>query len=951
MTSEQFTASFHSTRWDQRFDLTGKRQFTTDCPGQRGRAWLLGREAECAALDRLLEAVRAGESRALVMCGEPGVGKTALLEHLAERAADCRVVRIAGVESEMELAFAGLHQLCAPMLGHLDALPVPQGDALRTTFGSRSGSAPDRFLVGLAVLGLLSEVAAERPLICLVDDAQWLDQASVQVLAFVARRLVAESVSLVFGSRVAGAGLAGLPELVIGGLREEDARALLDAVLTGPLDERVRDQIVGETRGNPLALLELARGMAVEELAGGFGLPDALPLPGSIEESFRRQVDALPAGTRRLLQLAAAEPTGDPTLVWRAAGRLGVGADAAKPAAEAGLIEFGARVRFRHPLVRSAAYRSASARERREVHYGLAEATDPKLDPDRHAWHRARAAEGPDEDIAGELERSARRAQARGGLAAAAAFCERAAVLTPDPARRAGRALAAAQAMHQAGARDAALDLLAMAEAGPPDELAQARTSLLRGQMAFASGRSPDGPPLLLEAARRLESLDVQLARKTYLDALFAAMYVGPLAGEVGLAEVAKAARDAPAAPRGSRASDLLLDGLAMLITDGYAAGTPVVRQALKAFRDGGLSGEEELRWLLVAIRAAHEIWDDEIWQDLAARQIQLARDAGALTLLPLALSQRIFMHLHAGELTAAASLVEELETIKEATRTGLPAYGAMTLAGWQGRSREASRLIEATLNDATSRGEGIGVSQAYYTGSVLGNGLGRYEDAMASAELASGYPEELGHCNWVLVELIEAAVRCGEAARAAAALEQLTSVTGPSGTPWSLGIEARSRALLSEGEAAENLYRESIARLNSAPAKADLARAHLLYGEWLRRQRRRSDARAQLRTAHDMLDAMGMEAFAERARRELRATGETARKRTATTTHDLTAQEAQIARLARDGLSNPEIAARLFLSPRTVQYHLSKVFTKLDINSRNQLTYVLPANPDTTQH
>ncbi len=909
---------------------------------------LLGRGAECGVLDQLAEAVCAGESRALVVHGEPGVGKTALLEYLAGQASGCQVARTAGVQSEMELAFAGLHQLCASMLDRLQALPAPQERALQTTFGLRLGPAPDLFLVGLAVLGLLAEVAADRPLLCLVDDAQWLDRASAQVLVFVARRLGAESVGLVFGARVVGAELAGLPELVAGGLREQDARALLDSVLTGPLDAQVRDQIVAEARGNPLALLELPRGLAPAELAGGFGLPGAVALPDAIDASFRRRVAALPTKSRRLLLLAAADPTGDPVLVWQAAGQLGIGAAAARPAAQAGLAELAAGVRFRHPLVRSVAYLSASAQERQQVHRALAEATDPQTDPDRRAWHRAQAAQGPDENIAAELERSASRAQARGGLAAAAAFLERAALLTPDPAVRARRALDAAQAHLQAGAFGKALDLLAVAEAGPTDELARAKTCLLRGQMAFASSQSIDGPALLLEAARRFETLDAQLAWETYLDALSAAMYVGRLADQAGLAEVAKAASDAPAAPRASHAADLLIDGLATLINDGHAAGTPVVRQALQAFRDGGLSADEELRWFFAAIRAAHEIWDDESWQDLATRQVQLARDIGALTVLPLALSQRVFVHVHAGEFTAAASLTEELDAIKEATGNGLPAYGAMALAGWQGRDSEASRLIEATIKDATARGEGIGLSLAYYTASVLSNGLGRYDDALASAELATRYPEELGHSNWGLVELIEAAVRGGQPDRAAAALERLASVTGPSGTPWGRGIEARSRALLSEGEAAERLYRESIALLSAGPARAELARAHLLYGEWLRRERRRADARGQLRTAHGMLEAMGMEGFAERARRELRATGEAARKRTFATRLELTAQEAQIARLVREGLSNPEIATRLFLSPRTVQYHLGKVFTKLGITSRRQLRRILPATPDT---
>src|SRR5216683_1424782 len=450
-------------------------------------AGLTDRFRERGVLDRFVAGVRAGEGRALVVRGEPGVGKTVLLDYLAARASKCLVVRAAGVESEMELAYAGLHQLCAPMLDHAESLPVPQREALQTAFGLSTGPVPDRFLVGLAVLGLLSETAGERPLVCVVDDQQWLDNASAQALGFAARRLAADPVGLVFAARIPGKDMAGLPELVVEGLAERDARALLESVLTGPLDARVRDRIIADTHGNPLALLELPRGLTPAQLAGGFGLGGAVPLDGRIEESFGRQLEMLPAQTRRLVQLAAADPSGDPVLVWRAAGRLAIGAGAAGPAVEAGLAEFGARVRFRHPLVRSAAYRSASVRTRQELHGALAEVTDPAVDPDRRAWHRAQAAPGPDEDVAAELERSAGRAQARGGLAAAAAYLERATVLTPDPAQRAGRALAAAQAKVQAGASDAALNLLAMAEAGPLSDLQHARADLVRAQLAFAT--------------------------------------------------------------------------------------------------------------------------------------------------------------------------------------------------------------------------------------------------------------------------------------------------------------------------------------------------------------------------------------------------------------------------------------------------------------------------------
>ena len=906
---------------------------------------LTDRHAECDVLGRLVAAVRAGESRALVVHGEPGVGKTALLEYLAGQASGCRVAHAGGVQSEMELAFAVLHQLCAPMLDRLERLPAPQRDALRTAFGLSAGPAPDRFLIGLAVLGLLSEMAGERPLVCIVDDEQWLDSASAQVLAFVARRLGAESVGLVFGARVPTGDLAGLPELVIGGLREDDARTLLDSALTGPLDTLVRDQIVAEAHGNPLALLELPRGWTAAELAGGFGLPGAVPLAGRIEESFRRQLAALPAQPRRLLQLAAAEPTGDPVLVWRAAGRLGICAEAAGPAVEAGLAEFGVRVRFRHPLVRSAAYQSAPTDDLREIHAALAEVTDSASDPDRLTWHRAAATAAPDENVATELERSAGRAQARGGLSAAAAFLERAMLLTPDPGRRADRAIAAAEAKHQAGAPDVAAELLVMAEAGPLEELARARISLLRGQMAFSAGNSSDTPRLLIDAARRFEALDARLARETYLEALSAAL-LGHRTSQIGTSEIARAARGATAAPPSdSRAPDLLLEGMATLVTDGYETGVPAVQRALSVFRDGDLPIGEQLRWLFVATRCAIDIWDDESWRDLAIRQVELARAVGALSLLPFAITQRFGMHLHAGEFATVAQLVDEFSVLKEATATGLPDFGTMMLAAWQGRSREAFRLIDEFITDMSERGQGYGVSLPHYTASVLYNGLGRYSDAMASAELASEQRDDLAFANLALAELIEAAVRGGQPGRAAAAMRRLTELTLPSGTAWGLGVAARSRALLSEGDEAERLYREAIGHLSSAPARTELARAHLLYGEWLRRQRRRREAREHLHTARDMLEAMGMDAFAERAGRELRATGETARKRTAATARDeeLTAQEAQIARLAREGLSNPEIGTRLFISARTVQYHLGNIFAKLGIASRIQLSHVLP--------
>jgi DNA-binding CsgD family transcriptional regulator len=943
---------------------------------------LRDRRSERATLDGLVKAVRTGHSQVLVVRGEPGVGKTALLDYLVGQLQGCRLVRATGVQSEMELAFAGLHQLCVPMFDHLGRLPVPQRDALRTAFGMSAGPPPDRFLVGLAVLTLLSEVAEERPLVCLVDDEQWLDHASEKALGFAARRLGAEPVGLVFAARVPGEELAGLPQLAVEGLEEGEARALLDSVLTGPLDARVRDQIVAEARGNPLALLELPRGLTPEQLAGGFGLPGAQPgaepLSGRIEDSFRRQIDALPAQTRRLLMLAAADPSGDTLLVRRAAGQLGIGVEVEAPAVEEGLIDFTGRVRFRHPLVRSAAYRSASLQERRELHGALAAATDPDADPDRRAWHRAQAAAGPDEEVAAALEHWAGRAQARGGLAAAAAFSERAALLTPDPGRRAQRLIAAARASQDAGELEAALRLLVVVEAERLDPRQAAEVERLRGLIASDQRREGDAARLLLSAARKLEPLDPALTRETYLESLVAASLAGDLGRPGGRREVAEAARAGPADPGPPRAVDVLLDALTLRLTQGYAAAAPALARALELLLTMDVSTAEGRRWLwLAGGRAgsvAIELWDAESWYALAARQVQVARDTGALVQLRFAITHLGLYHIVGGELSTAERLIEEDRLIAEATGPPNVAYAEMMLAAWQGREEEASELIDAVVQLATERGTGILVAFAACASAVLSNGLGRH-DAARDAVAPIFEHDYLGYGHLVVPELAEAAARTGDVALIQATLDWLSERTRVTPTDWVLGIEARIRALLSallgDGEAADRWYRKSIEHLGRTRIRAQLARSHLLYGEWLRRDRRRAEAREQLRTAHGMLESMGMQAFAERAQRELLATGETARRRTipasprsasprgagprsagpqgagpqgASVTEALTAQEAQVARLARDGLSNPEIGARLFISPRTVQYHLRSVFTKLGIVSRAQLQHALPA-------
>jgi len=910
---------------------------------------LAGRRSERDVLDRLIDAVGAGESRALVLDGEPGVGKTALLEYVVEQASAFRVVRAAGVQSEMELAFAGLHQLLASMLDRLDDLPAPQREALRTAFGLASGRPPDRFFVGLAVLNLLSDVAEEQPLLCVVDDEQWLDRGSADVLAFVARRLGAESVGLIFAARAISDDLAGLPELVVGELSEVEAGALLDSILTAPLDPRVREQIISETRGVPLAMLELLRDLTPAELAGGFGLAGGVPVSGSVEETFRRRIDALPSDSRRLVRLAAADPVGDPLLVWRAAERLDIATDAATAPAQVGLLEFGARVRFRHPLVRSTAYWSASLQERQEAHRALAEATDAELDPDRHAWHRAHAAPGPDEDVAEELERSAARAQARGGLAAAAAFLERSAELTLAPARRAERLLAAVRAKRDAGAFDAALNLLVTLET-ELDPYSTAEAEHLRGQIALEQQRASDAALLLLSAAGRLTPLDAPLARETHLEALLAAMWAGDLDRPGGVLAAAEAARAAPAAPDPPRAVDVVLDALAIRLTEGYEAGAPLLTRALQLLLAQDMGSDEVGRSLwLAASRStqaiATELWDADAVHTLATRQLEVAREAGALVQLRLALNFLGGSLVYSGELARAELLFDEDRLVAEATGNQPVLYNDVLLAVWGGREAKATELLEATRREASARGMGRFVTNLTYLEAVLGNALGRY-DAAREAAWRAFERDELGFGSLIVPELAEAASRAGDAALLRTTLNWLTERAHVTPTEWARGIEARVRALSSDGAAAEALYREALERLGRTRLRIELGRTHLLYGEWLRREQRRVDAREQLRIAHEMLSTMGVEAFADRARRELLATGETVRKRRVETRDDLTAQEAQIARLARDGLTNPEIGAQLFISPRTVQYHLRKVFLKLGISSRAELDRVLPGDP-----
>jgi DNA-binding CsgD family transcriptional regulator/tetratricopeptide (TPR) repeat protein len=907
----------------------------------------LGRRAECEVLDGMLAAARNQHSATLVIRGEAGLGKSALLDYAVRSASDLKLVRTSGVESESELAFAALHQLCRPMLDLLDRLPGPQRGALMVAFGLEDGPAPDRLLVALAALGLLAETAEEQPLLCVVDDAHWLDDASAQVLGFVGRRLLAEPVALIFAARASVSGpdhLAGLPELSLRGLDDEHAQVILASVTPGLLDERVRNRIIEETHGNPLALLELGKGRGATELAGGFGIPITGDLPAWIETEYVERLSQLPDDAQRLILIAAAEPVGDSTLILRAAQVLGIDVSAVRTARESGLLEMGATARFRHPLVRSAVYRAAAPDVRRAVHRALAAATDQSADPDRRAWHRAHAASGPDEEVAAELIDSASRALGRGGVAAAAAFWARAVALTPDPERRATRALDAAEAKYAAGDFEAAQTLLALAEVGPHDDLRDAGVERMRAQIAFALRRGRDAPLLLLRAAQRLETLDANAARRAYLEALVASVYAGRLVSDRDVDAVALAAKTAPPGTDPGAPPEVLIRGLAIRLTDGYAAAAPMLKEALRLQQ----AMPQRLDWMCVSYNlVAMDLWDDEACFQLASGQVRLARASGTLSWLPFALDYLAEHLIQAGELVQASALLSESEHIDPGTRAATLPYVPIILAAWHGDAPSVAKLSKVMGHGASERGEGAALTYMDYAQAVLYNGLGSYERAAEAAKKASDV-DELVISPWALPELVEAAARSGQTETAAAALDRLAEIALASGTDCALGAEKRSRALLSEGESADGCYRDAIELLGRSRTRTGLARTHLVYGEWLRRENRRVDAREQLGIAHDMLTAMGIQGFAGRARRELLATGATVRKRTVDTRGELTPQEVEIARLARDGHTNPEIGAQLFISARTVEWHLGKVFAKLGVGSRRELRRALP-DPEPT--
>jgi DNA-binding CsgD family transcriptional regulator len=900
---------------------------------------LLGRVEERARLDGVLEGARDGRSGVVLVRGAAGIGKTALLEYAVEQASGFQVVRASGVESEMELAFAALHQVCSPFLSGLDHLAKPQRVGLETAFGLSAGSPPDPFFVGLGVLSLLSEAAAGRPVLCAVDDVQWLDRASALALGLVARRLEADRVALVLAVRdsVEVKELSGITELRLDGLSAADSRQLLSSGLPGRVDERVIERILAETEGNPLALIELPRGMSAEELAGGFGLLEKLGLSGRIEASFRRRLEPLPVDTRRLLLVAAAEESGDAALLWQACALLGVGLDAAGPAEDENLIHIDSSVRFFHPLVRSTAYEAASTKERRQAHAALAQVIDPVRDPDRYAWHRAEAAAGPNEEVAAELQRSAQRAQTRGGVAAAAAFLERSVALTLDAGSRSVRALDAAEARHQAGGYDRALELVAIAEAGPLDQIQHAQADRLRGLIIYARSGRRDGALELLRAADALAPLDRVLSRTTFIEALQAAesSTTEGITAEVGRALIGLAESEPP------DPTVLLLRGYGALIVDGFPRGLDFLRQAVDGFQSAPFRGDEDLDVLSMAATAATILWNDAGWDHLTARTVQLARDAGAVgNWLPEALDIRAGFLANTGDLSDAIATLHEADAVRIATGvpTGWGQVGRAT--GLREGGTAVCESLQRRLRDEFDHAK-VSTMASYIEGSLamLYNGLGLYRDAF-KAGVRSRERHAGGGYGLALAELVEAAARCDETDVAHSALEALTARTQMGGSDWALGVEANSRALISDEANAESLYREAIERLSRTRMRLPLARAHLLYGEWLRRANRRVDARHQLSTAHDMFDDMGATSFAARARHELAATGVTAHSRRAATLDQLTPQEQRIATMAAQGLSDAQIASQLYISRATVDYHLRKVFRKLGVRSRNQLVH-----------
>ena len=912
---------------------------------------LRNRTREIGAIDSLLERARSNAGGALVLRGEPGVGLTALLDYGADEVRDMWVLRVAGVEAEAHVAYGALHRLLAPDVWwrHHMHLPLAQRFALEQAFGLEVPGNDERpaelnaLLVGLGTLSLLARAAEERPVLCAVDDVEQLDEHSASALALVARRLGADRVAMLFARREPSDArdfFGDLDELVVGGLDVVDARALIDAVYGHRLDSDVRERILAETDGNPRAIVELPSVFPAPSVSL-FGEP--LPLAKRFEQHFVTTLSNLSKNAQETVLLASLLHDGSTTLFWSASALLGLPSDAYREAEDAGLLRIGTRVVLCGSLLRSAVYSSATPEDRRRVHLALAGAAAAAGDSVQSVWHRAAASSAPDEELAAALVVAGIELRRRGDTTTSATLLQRASAVTPDPAMRAVRLLDAASAWLAAGSPGRSSALLAETTPLPLTDLDRALAAKLRAQAAQMLGQGADSAALLLRAARDIAGHDAPLGREALLEALEAAIYHGRFGsgGPVRQAAVAtlELSTDEPVT-----APDLLLRGLALLFAEGHESGAPTLRRAVEALEAG-----DDLRWLTLGGLAALELWDDAA---LAAIVAAGSEPVAVSRASPLGVSLGYLAgldHVVAGRFTKAGHWYGDMQALAEAVRdpaiAGVADAGTLMMWAWRGESGGDGRaLIDRCARDAMASEQGRYYALTRYALAVHENGLGRYEEALIASEDAV---EDRGLylAGFALPELIEAAVRSDEREVAADALAELTSRTLASGTSWALGMLARSRALLAEDDAAAALYQEAIERLVACRAAPQLARAHLLYGEWLRRRRRRRDARDHLRRAQGMFVAMSADGFAARAGGELQAAGERSRIREPEATETLTAQESRIASLVAAASSNPQIAAQLFLSPRTVEYHLHKIYRKLGVTSRVELARMLMAN------
>lgn len=903
---------------------------------------LVGRTAECLVLEAFADKVRTGLSEKLVLAGPPGIGKTRLLDHAADTAKDLLVLRTSGLESELPLGFAALHRLLRPFLDRRERLPEPQKVALGAAFGLLTGPAPDRFLVGLATLSLFTDLAADGPLICLVDDAQWLDRESREALTFVARRLHAEGVGMLFAVRESAAGnevFEGLPVYPVTGLPESAGRELLAGAARGPLNEGVARRLTEQTDGNPLALTTLVSVLTTEQLSGQAALPEPLPIGARLATCFLARIRALPKPTQDLLLLASISPLRDEALLWRAAALLGLSAEDADPAIEAGVLGDG--LAFSHPLIRSAVHSAAHPGALRRAHQAISAAVDPDHDPDLRAWHLAAATAGADEAVARDLENSAERARARGGYAAEALLLARAAELTPSPPRRDERRLAAAQVYLMCGDPQSAQRVLLESKSVSGVPAMRGRARRLEAAIETYFCRFEEQPALLLAAAAELDPADGDLAWLMLSQALSSAMLSRGDTMGTTVAELADATLHG-LERRSSVPSvhDLFVVAFATRISAGHSAAIPLWRTALRAVREAELA-EDGMPLAVFAHFASDDLWDEGVRRAVFARLQTFDRDNGALVGLRVVLECQATDALRAGRPDECAACLTESQELL--TVIGLPEEQYMQrleLLVWSGAEAEA-RALASSVDSADFPSRAILAAQAARHLIVLELSLGNYRAALDRARPL--YADEVpGHSNLMLADMVEAGVRAQELEPARLAFARLETQARASGTPWALGSLARARALLSDDDAAAASYEEAIDQLGQTTITMDLARTHLLYGEWLRRRKQRLEARIQLRIAYDIFCSARAALFAERARAELAATGERVLRRRPTPDPQLTPQESQIATLAAEGATNTEIAARLYISTSTVEYHLTKVFRKLTVTSRRQLRSTL---------